>query len=392
MTLGYGVIGGLFALLLPRQTFGWFLCNLFLFQFFSIVTIVPHELGHALVGRWVGFRVFKILVGMGKPVWTGKVFGFSTEIGVVPTGGFTFVAPKELTGYRRKAAAMVLAGPAVNLLLVLIILPAIDPANLWKWRAIDKEFSPSVMFFYANLWVLITNLLPYDFKHPLGKFATDGKLIIQLPFKKPEALSETHALYFAWEGAELTNQGRLNEANEIYDRGLAQYPKNMHLLSAKGIRHLYEGDFAKAREAFQQVLEQCSNIPGYRALMLNNIAYTNILAGDPELLDEADRFSTEALLILSSMPEVKGTRGSVLLARGRFDEAIPLLQYAADHVLSSRNKAENFSWLAIAEAGRGNHMAAQKFIAQARSFNPDSHALARAERALSNSSEMTKST
>jgi tetratricopeptide (TPR) repeat protein len=385
LNLGYGLAGAVFAWFWPEKGTGWFLLHLFLFQLFAIATILPHELGHAFVARWAGFRTFKIVVGMGRPVWKGKLFQFETELGLVPAGGFAFMAPRQVEGYRRKLFAIVSAGPAVNLLLLIAILPAVDPASLWNFSTLEEGFAPAVMFFYANLWVLAANLLPYSFTHPLGRFPTDGKQILCLPFMKPEAAAQAHASYFAAEAAEHHNQGNFQEAFQWFERGLALYPKDPALLVGRGLQLLDSGEFHAARDTFHRLLDQSSLHPAFRPVLMNNIAEANIMAGDPSLLEEADHFSKEAIAALGNMPQVKGTRGAVLVELGRWDEAIPLLQQAMQENETAANKAENACWIAIAEARRGNRTQAENYLEQARQLWPSAPCLPRAERVTASS-------
>src|SRR6266403_954468 len=45
---------------------GYFLLNCLMLELFPLLLILPHELGHAVVGRAVGFRIFHVIVGLGK--------------------------------------------------------------------------------------------------------------------------------------------------------------------------------------------------------------------------------------------------------------------------------------------------------------------------------------
>ena len=379
--VGYGILGTILAWQFPNEHMGWILVNVFLFYLFTVAVIVPHELGHAFAGQWVGFRIIKIIIGVGKPIWKGKLFGFDTEIGTVPLGGFAFGAPRVVEGYRRKLLAFVAAGPATNLLLLLLILPAVQDHKLWTMHPLNQSISPAPVFFYANLWVLICNLLPFSVNHAFGRFPTDGKQILSLPFMKPEAAAQAHAGYFAVEGAEAHRKGQLQEAHEWFERGLSLYPDNENLVVGKGLWLIAQEDFTAAREAFCALLERSPQKPAFRTIMLNNIAWCDVMMNDPSLLDEADRFSKEAMAMAGGMAFIKDTRGTVLVALGRFEEAVPLLKEAMLEHEGSR-KTDCACWIAIAEAERGNRTEAERYIQEARKAEPKPKSLARAERAL----------
>jgi len=98
--------------------------------------------------------------------------------------------------------------------------------------------------------------------------------------------------------------------------------------------------------------------------------YANALIGGGDLLKEADQYSLEALNKLLWVPSVKGTRGTVLLELGKIEEAIPLLRETMQKHENFGNKAQNACWLAIAEIRRGDRIAGQKYLEEARKFDP----------------------
>src|SRR3954453_5018148 len=64
--LGIAAIGLLGVALVPGYTFGWFLINVTVVFLLAELLTLPHELGHALVARLLGLRVFGIYLGSGK--------------------------------------------------------------------------------------------------------------------------------------------------------------------------------------------------------------------------------------------------------------------------------------------------------------------------------------
>ena len=117
-------------------------------------------------------------------------------------------------------------------------------------------------------------------------------------------------------------------------------------------------------------------------MMLNNIAYADALIGGTERLEEADRFSMEAMKNLSWMPSIKGTRGTVLLELGKHDEALPLLRQAMQTHDVLNNKAQNACWLALAEIRRGDLHAGQKYLDEARKLDSSCFLIGRTQKIL----------
>jgi len=102
----------------------------------------------------------------------------------------------------------------------------------------------------------------------------------------------------------------------------------------------------------------------------NNIAWADFMLADPNLLDEADRFSLQSLQATPWAPYAKGTRGAVLMELGRLDESIPLLRQALDGNDGHRHKSLNCCCLALAMARLGDPKAARAFIEKAAKFDP----------------------
>jgi tetratricopeptide (TPR) repeat protein len=122
--------------------------------------------------------------------------------------------------------------------------------------------------------------------------------------------------------------------------------------------------------------------PLAHSLIKNNIAYADLLLGSRDLLDEADRYSLEAMGTLAWHPAIKGTRATVLAALGKFDEAVPLLRDVVKEHDSPRGKAAAACWLAIAESKRGNMTIARAYFDEAKRLDATCVWLERAQSAL----------
>jgi len=109
-----GIIGCILLWVDPQSFPGWFLTVFFLVHLFLILTIIPHELGHAIVARLLGWRVFQVVIGIGKPFFRWRGFGINFTFNRLPVGGITQMTPVDLRWFRVKRFLAVLAGPAIN--------------------------------------------------------------------------------------------------------------------------------------------------------------------------------------------------------------------------------------------------------------------------------------
>ena len=111
--------------------------NNVLFFLIAIAVLVSfHEFGHFIVARWLGVRVLKFSVGFGKTIWRWQRAPTETEyaVGAIPLGGYVrmlderegdVAAEERDHAFNRKPLSsrslIVLAGPAANLLLAVVL-------------------------------------------------------------------------------------------------------------------------------------------------------------------------------------------------------------------------------------------------------------------------------
>ncbi len=112
-----------------------FLSFVLAFVGFALLVIL-HELGHFSVAKWVGMRVEKFSLFFPPTLWSKKVGETEYAIGAIPAGGYVKISgmnpdedlPEEVRdrAYHAqpvwKRIVVIAAGPAVNLVLALVLL------------------------------------------------------------------------------------------------------------------------------------------------------------------------------------------------------------------------------------------------------------------------------
>jgi hypothetical protein len=162
--------------------------NLFLVQFIILPSVVIHEFAHAIVGRLCGLTVLKIWIGRGKAILRTKFFGFDTEFKIIPVGGLTFLTHGLTNKLRMRYFCTILAGPLINVIIL---------AFAWKyvtWQNFNLENTIQFAAFvaFAQIFILVENLLPYRIQTAFGRLSTDGLSILQLlAGKAPDFLVST---------------------------------------------------------------------------------------------------------------------------------------------------------------------------------------------------------
>jgi ribosomal protein L40E len=384
----YGILAGvglLLVVLFPRLFFGWVILNSISIDIFLALSLLPHELGHALIAKLMGFRVFYIVVGSGKKIGRKKLLGFNIEFRTVPLSGATITAPRDEKFFRLRYAAVLLAGPLINVILgvaawlliqkgvLRVPIPplSLENAPLALFNLFGTGLVPLHMIVLANLLLVAINLWPRHIRTALGKIPSDGLALVTMPFlprKKSEAILASYYLYGV---TDLFGNKDHAAAQRYCEEGLKRFPENEHLLSLKGVNFLALRKFPEARECFAKLLERPAQDPMSRLVLLNNLAYANHLIGGAELLKEADHHSKYAMEQCPWVPLFKGTRGCVLIELNRIEEGISLLLDAMQNHEDPESKAMEACHLAIGEKKRGNFEESRRYVEMARQFDPN---------------------
>jgi tetratricopeptide (TPR) repeat protein len=348
------------------------------FIYFVPLAIVLHELAHAFASLALGLRLFGVSIGLsGRILVRRRFLNCELEIRQLPTGGITRTAPRSLHWLRLRWGLMVAAAPLANALLAGIAFAAKPRSPIVEGLAMS--------FAWANLIALASSLFPWKHAAPIGVVPSDGLALLTLPFASKKKVEEKHIAYFAMEAMAALRKKDYHAIIAWADEGLRQYPGEVQNRCLLGIALLGLDRFAEARSLFldlSEINEPPADSPPYKAIFFNNVASTDFFSDDPDLLEEADDYSSRAMRLTPWVPAIKESRGSVLVGLGRLDEAIELLQQSFDEHEWRDDKATSACMLAIAFNKAGNQSAGQRLLERARSLDPQCSLLPRATREL----------
>jgi hypothetical protein len=343
------LIGGLvWVIIRPQNEFAWLIFQMGLFLSFISVVAVPHELGHVLAGFMTKAKILRVTIGLGRTLYKRDIFGIEWEFCAIPICGFTSAGFNNRKFYRLRSFLVSLGGPFMNLMLgVAALFVLFSISSLWLAAVIRA-------FIAANVFQLLYNLLPRKGVFAGTLTSSDGLTLLTAPFISESKINQNIEACYVWEGYGYYLKGRLEDAKQIYETALANFPDSIALQEEMGRILLDLGNYGDARNLFVQLQKNIEIQPAMAVRLLNDIATADVLMGTKELLDEADVFSQTACEKMPWQTGFKGTRGLVLAKKGHIEQGLTLLKEAMDKTDNSSHKAIYASYIAEFEDKKSN--------------------------------------
>lgn len=363
------------------------------FYLIAEAQVVPHEAGHAFMAGLCGFRVFRVELGEGRSVAEVRLGGTVVEVRALPMGGATWSSTDDPRRYRLRRTLVVAAGPVVT---------AAIAGLAWRWPTEPGTPGDAVRWLVVvtAAVVLVTNLVPWRPTRGAGRAPTDGWQLVTTPWLSDAEVAEAvdlharldvveHARRREWEAA-------LAGARRVVEGAPGDVEARRLLVWALGgsRRWVEAADVARAALAMAEApvggdggTGGSARVGGSAAaevsgtslgVLCNDLAWSDLMTGDAGRLDEADRCSARAVELVGWLPGAIGTRGAVLVARGRLDEGLSLLAASVGAHPDRRDRALNRCFSAIGEARRGDVAAARRHLSAAERDDADCELLPRA--------------
>lgn len=361
----FSAVAALGAILFPETSLGPILLNVAAIQAWVFIFTVLHELGHVFAARLAGLRVFGIEVGMGGVAFDFRLWGFRWLFRSIPFGGFAHAAHRDIRWFRLRDTLFILGGPAANLM-ILFAAQAALPLDATFDATSFSAFVPFRTLLVANAMLLVYSLWPHRAQTNRGKLPNDGLLLWQTWRRSKCEIEQMPYAFYLYEAQECRDMKQYEEAQRWVEEGLKRFPRNWMLEMMRAANLLELKQYREARRIYVLLLGRLAKYTELRTTLLNNIAYTDILIADPNLLWEADACSREAFSQTPWVIYVKGTRGSVLVELGDYDEGLQLLQDAFRNHPEKHGQALNACYIAIGECRRGNVNEGRNYFSVAR--------------------------
>jgi hypothetical protein len=143
------------------------------FVLFWLPLVAWHEFGHALMAGLFGWRVERVVIGVGRLLGCFSVAGVPVEVRLVAVEGFVNCGPADGRFNRWKSALVYFAGPGIELVLAAALLAAVGPDVLLH-RSDDLGVIALQSLALAATAGAVLNLIPHGIRTPHGLTPNDG--------------------------------------------------------------------------------------------------------------------------------------------------------------------------------------------------------------------------
>lgn len=157
-----------------------------------LLLVGVHEAGHALAAAALGWRVRRVVIGLGKAALRWTVRGVPVRIARFPIGGYVALKPRHLRQVRVRSALIYFAGPGAELAVLAVIVALVGFGTLTT-RHVDPWIVAAQAASAAIVLDVVTNLIPIAFAARMDPRAplqvTDGLGMI-MSFVWPRSVFE----------------------------------------------------------------------------------------------------------------------------------------------------------------------------------------------------------
>lgn len=318
--------------------------------------LVLHELGHALVARWLGWTVSEVVIGFGKEVTRFRIGSTLVRVKTLPIEGYVIPAPTTLTGVRGKSALIFAAGPAFELLFVAFCRVIVGP----------EYFAPS-----ESLWVIAWQ--------SAGVAAGIGAVFNLIPYRSEEGMSDGLGIVTSLLAEPRDFAARLASPALRHIRSLIHQEKFTAALAAAELAQVRHGDDPRPAayaavctaangdvDAALDALEALGHPDDCPPLMRNELllcAAWAVLFGDRNtLLHDAEAACRRVLDVEPKHALAHVLLGRLQLRRGRSREALETLLTGYSIARDHWEEVEAVAYILVAGVGADDGAVVERFV------------------------------
>lgn len=320
---------------------------IYLWMYFSTFC---HEMGHFLFAKLAGMSPYLVQVGTGYKFLKLQLFKTVFEFRILPYAGMTQAYHLTLDSFNVRFLFFAIGGVFANFILVAFLI------NLLR---VQGDFVILILIMLEFV-LLYSNLTPTEFQLYNQTVQTDGQLIIS-------ALTINYQDVFKEISEEYKKQSyRYKNKKAILPKTFLGNDLRTLQIFIEAQKKLYSYGYEEAVKLFIQVLK-FKNISSWeKVFILDNLSCIVVMHGYKKYLNDADRWSEEAIKLASYSKTLKGTRGAILVELGRYDEGKQLLLPLTEPENDALDIAVSSCYIAKAEYFLGNIERVNAWLANAK--------------------------
>jgi len=135
--------------------------------FIAPVSLLFHEIGHAIAAKWMNATSIQLNIGAGKQIWTGSIKNIQVRIRKMFLFNFLTSTIRKQPFLKNEKIFISMMGPSFNAFIAIVA------------YLLYNVFTPLYsiyLFFLFNVWFVFINLVPFK----IGQKQSDGYTICKL--------------------------------------------------------------------------------------------------------------------------------------------------------------------------------------------------------------------
>jgi hypothetical protein len=191
-----------------------------LLALFLPLSVITHELGHAIAALLLKAKVLRIHIGCGKFLNDFNFCGIEWKFYSLPVSGCVYTCILNRKFYRIRSFLISLCGPVLNLIIALTALIMLFLISSYWFSVFIKPFIA------VNIYSFVYSLLPTERLVDGKEVPTDGFILLTVPFMSNAKIDKEIESNYAWCRWMLFKGGRIEEAGKILKKGLTLFPES----------------------------------------------------------------------------------------------------------------------------------------------------------------------
>jgi tetratricopeptide (TPR) repeat protein/Zn-dependent protease len=249
----YGIGGLVSVSVFPTFSLGWICLNIVIFHLFNTMSIVCHELGHAIAAICVRAEVIEITIGHGKIISEFQFFGILWKIKQVPLGGATYILRKSTCLYRSREFIISLSGPLTNLIIIWLVLKF--PKEFITFNPPDFYVFPGIILCLVNVIMFADIFYPRHINIDGNQVPNDSLRMLTLPFLSTKNVKKEVIQSWIFDGYKSESSGNYPQAIESFTKAIQYNTEYFQSYQRRGNAYRMMKDDRNAIDDYEQAID-----------------------------------------------------------------------------------------------------------------------------------------